>query len=165
MPLYLYIYIYIIYYAQAACCPSWQPGRHNPASRVPLSRAEARVKLCDLSWRPSAHKQPGLSIIWAFAMTKVGAMKQTCHTGTPWQVHHVEDHPDGFFPVLAYLHLASHLRNQDDGTILRYLLDDYVSMGCPEAPLWPTWEFAIAKREASSTNGAQIQMQPFHDDC
>ena len=85
--------------------------------------------------------------------------------GTPWQLHHVEDHPDGFFPDLAYLHLASHLRNQDDRAILRYFLDDNVRMGCPEAPLWAMWEFAMHKGRESSTNSAHIQMQLFHDDC
>ena len=122
-----------------------------------IERLEAALKnpddhalLYSLTRQNENHKQPGLSIIWAFAMTKVGAMKQTCDIGTPWQGHHVQDHPDGFFPVLAYLQLASRLRNQADGTVLHDLLEENVRMKCPEAPLWAMWEFAMHKGRESS---------------
>ena len=122
-----------------------------------VERLEAALKNPDdhaliysLTRQNENHKRPCLSIIWAFAMTKVGAMEQVWHIGTRWQLHHVKDHPDGFFPDLAYQHLASHLKNQADRSILRYFLEDNVRMKCPEAPLWAIWEFAMAKGEESS---------------
>ena len=80
-------------------------------------------------------------------------MEQMWHLRTLWQLYPVEDHPDGFFPNLAYQHLESHLGNQDYNSALRDFLDENVRMRCPEAPLWAMWEFAVAKGEASSTNG------------
>ena len=37
---------------------------------------------------------------------------------------------------------------QDDQSLLHGLPDNNVRMGCPEAPLWAMWEFAMAKGEA-----------------
>ena len=88
-------------------------------------------------------------------------MEQEWHIGTPWQIYLVEDHPDRVFPDLAYQHLESHLGNQDDKSILRGFLDENLRMECAEAPLWAVWESAVAKGEASSTDGAQIQRHRF----
>ena len=120
-----------------------------------LESPDDKALLYSLSRQNENHKQAGLSIIWAFAMTKGGAIEQAWHIGTPWQIRPVEDHPDVVFPDLAYQHLESHLGNQDDKSILRDFLDENVRIGCPEAPLWALWESAVAEGEASSTNGAQ----------
>ena len=37
------------------------------------------------------------------------------------------------------------IRKKNDNSILRDFLDENVRMGCPEAPLWAVWDFAVAK--------------------
>ena len=115
-----------------------------------LGNPDDQALLYSLTRQNENHQQAGLSIIWAFAMTKGGAMEQEWHIGTPWQLHHTEDYPDGFFPDHAYKYLGSNLENENDQSLLRGFLEENVKMGRPEAALWAMWEFAMAKGEEST---------------
>lgn len=106
--------------------------------------------LCDLSWRHGNHKKPGLSAIFAFAMTKGGAMAQNWRAGEPWQRMTVEDHPDGFFPHQAYWCLQFQLPKEEDKKLLRDLRRVYENFGYHETASWAIWQFAMTKGRESS---------------
>ena len=114
-----------------------------------LHKPDDQALLYSLIRQHEKHEQAGLSVIWAFAMTKAGAMKQTWYLGSPWHLKHAEKHPDGFFSDPAYQSLESCLETQDK-LILRRFLDHNVRMSRPEARLWAMWQFAMAKGQESS---------------
>lgn len=127
------------------------------SSYVAMERLQAAIHHPDdqalllvLSRQNEKQKQPALSIIWAFAMTKGGLMDQKWHIEDPWQPHkHAEDHPEGFFPDLAYESLDSRLEGQDQ-TRLRDLLVKNVRMGHQDVRLRAICDFARAKAGDSS---------------
>lgn len=104
--------------------------------------------LHEMTRRYARHKEPGLSAIWAFAMTKGGAMPQNWRAGEPWQPMMVEDLPDGFFPNDAYQHLHDHLPKQKDKEILHDLRKKNEDM--EEAASWAIWQLALKKGQDSS---------------
>ena len=122
-----------------------------------LRSPEDNCLLLELSCRYANHKQAGLSIVWAFAMTKGGAMAQHWRVGEPWHRTTVEDHPDGFSPNEAYWCLQLCLPDRKDKKLLRDLRRENENMGYIETASWAIWQFAMAKGKESSREWSSDQ--------
>ena len=140
--------------------PNIEPRTDNSlkifSSYIAIERLQAAVDnwddqalLYSLTRENENQKYAGLSIIWAFAMTRGAGMVQRWHVELPWRLRHTAEHPDGFFPDRAYRRLERHLSYRDQ-SMLRGFLEESVRMGRLEAPLWAIWEFAMAQARESS---------------
>ena len=135
----------------------WCPRHGALSSYVAMERLQAAINhpddqalLLGLNRQNINHKEASLSTIWVFSMTKGGAMDQKWHLAEPWQpLQLAEDHPDGFFPDVAYERLEDRLEGQDR-TRLRDLLQKNVRMGYRDARVRAMCDFARAKAGDSS---------------